>query len=246
MNLQRYKTSLEAWEGMNEVLLKDGLNKTMTDILINIEDPRMPLDLNLGRLFNYTYQKWSNLLRNYIVDEGLKEVKRLWDSGKRSISHNFANKHKGAGKACLSCFIVSKRQGKPNISFTLRASEVTKRLLCDLVLFWRIGKYIFGDSNFTITLYINQAYSDGCTAFLYFNYKSPDQFEVPKAVVDKYNKFKEIKEVTDITYKIYRRVYKVLRPDKYTYPETFVRDCKLFLSKPKKDGKEQSKRGAKA
>lgn len=230
---------MELWEDLNAIMLQGGLNKVMNDLLIEIENPKMPLDLDLGRLFNYTENKWKNLLRNYIIEEHLKEVKSLWEIGKKSISHNFANKHKGSGKACLTSLIVSKRVGKkPNIAFVLRASEVTKRLLCDLILFWRIGKYIFGTNEFTITLYINQAYSDGATAFMFLNHmerngkidsnKYINDIIISGKVIEKYIKFKDIKKITDISYKIYRRVFKVLHPEQYKYPRTLVRDCKLF------------------
>ena len=145
----------------------------------------------------------------------------------------FTNNHKH-GKSCLLSMVFCRRPGidKPNITIFLRASEVTKRLLCDLLLFQRIGEYVYGDTPFTITVHFNQIFNDDTVLLMYNAHKdlgsllSNSNTDRSKYMRLKLEEFLR-KNPQDVKYKIHRRVVKVLRPDLMKYPITLVRDCKL-------------------
>jgi len=103
--------------------------------------------VNLG----YTIKKWTALVRNYVDMNYLDLVKAEVDSraAKSARSYNysmhFRNKH-GSGKDCLVCLNFCKRLGVeyPMVIFTVRTSEVTKRLIFDFILVQRIVEYVYG------------------------------------------------------------------------------------------------------
>lgn len=242
------KNSLVAWEQLNELFLKPtggfpfkfGHNALyMYDLVLGIRDPKIPDNFDFGRHFNYTINKWKSLVNNYLDKEALAHTKEevLKAEAKKNkvynISLNFTNVH-GHGKSCLLAMVFSHRLGdsKATISVQLRASEVTKRLICDLLLFQRIGEYIYGEGKFQLVIYFNQIFQDDTVLLMYHAHR--DVREILKETTgERKIKLLEIldklenKNPEDIKYKVHRRAAKVLHPELYKYPKTLVKDCIL-------------------
>lgn len=242
--------SMKAWEELNEAFLRADSRFHFLfghgalyayDLVIGIRNPRVDPDFDFGRHFNYTSSKWRSLVANYIDKEELELIRDevTTEETKRSSSKvynlalQFTNKH-GHGKNCLLSMVFSHRLGdtKPTVSVFLRASEVTKRLICDLLLFQRIGEYIYGDTPFQLVIHFNQIFNDDVVLLMYDVHKSITKLlddsngERTKALLKKLVELK-MKDPEKIKYKVHRRAAKVLRPDLYKYPKTLAKDCKL-------------------
>ena len=241
--------SMTAWEELNEAFIKADPRFHFLrghgalyayDIVIGIREPKVDPNFDFGRHFNYTMNKWKSLVANYVDKEELSIIKQevTTEETKRNSSKvynlalQFTNKH-GHGKNCLLSMVFSHRLGdtKPTISVFLRASEVTKRLICDLLLFQRIGEYVYEDTPFQMVIHFNQIFNDD-TVLLMYDVHHPIQ----DIIIDKgersTNLIKRLKELKrtnpeDIKYKVHRRAAKVLHPELYKYPKTLAKDCKL-------------------
>lgn len=243
--------SMKAWEGLNEAFLKADSRFHFLfghgalyayDLVIGIRNPKVDPDFDFGRHFNYTSSKWRSLVSNYIDKEELELIRDevTTEESKRSSSKvynlalQFTNKH-GHGKNCLLSMVFSHRLGdiKPTISVFLRASEVTKRLICDLLLFQRIGEYVYEDIPFQLVIHFNQIFNDDIVLLMY---------DVHRPITPILNEFKSdrsnllrgklevLKKANpeDIKYKVHRRAAKVLHPDLYKYPKTLAKNCRLW------------------
>lgn len=253
-NIKQYKDSLSAWEGLNEdfILNREWLHTFAKggalysyDTVIHIQNPQMDPNIDFGRLFNYTRAKWSQLIRNYINDTELFKIKgevereEISKNTSYAIAMQFTNSHKH-GKSCLLSMVFSRRPGisTPNVTVFLRASEVTKRLLCDLLLFQRIGEYVYDYKvPFTLTIHFNQIFNDDAVLLMYHAHK--DIFKLlddnrkgvdnPDRLDYMGNKLQDFlrKRPEEVKYKIHRRVVKVLRSDLVKYPVTLAGSCLL-------------------
>lgn len=245
-----YTDSMVAWEKLNEAFIRNDVGLISTyrgralysyNVTILIFRPEVDPKFDFGRHFNYTIAKWKSLVRNYVNYGELYSLKEeiLKEEGKKSmynIAYQFSNSHKH-GKNCLLSMVFSRRdsKGTPYISVFLRASEVTKRLICDLLLFQRIGEYIYGDNLFSLVIHFNQMFNDDTVLLMYNAHK--DVHKILKKSEDKDRK-KILKErldylltcdPEDIKYKVHKRAFKVLRPELYKYPKTLAKDCKLHF-----------------
>lgn len=255
-----YENSLSCWEGLNEAFLLDinffplvtkGKGALYAyDQTVKIKDPHMPPDFDFGKHFNYYINKWNSLVRNYVDIPSLKELKKEIEfyenngNGSRpySLIYQFTNVHT-SGKRCLLSMVVSRRYGKKKprtISMYLRASEITKRLAFDLLLFERIGDYLFNDVECTWELVINTNYffQDKPVLLMYHAHKDVYGIlkDAPQQVKDRFipllDKLLSLKQ-REVKYKIYRRVIRAINPDEDTrVPVTLARDCKLFIREP--------------
>lgn len=241
---------MEAWEELNEAFITaDGRfhfslgNNALYlyDLVIGIREPKIDPEFDFGRHFNYTPTKWSSLVANYVDREKLEQIKEQVtkaEKKKRSlkaynIALNFSNKH-AHGKQCLLSMVFSHRAGdtKATISVFLRASEVTKRLICDLLLFQRIGEHVYGDIPFQLILHFNQVFNDNNVLLMYDVHKSIKTLlkgkEDPRSI-KMLASLRELKSKSpdEVKYKVYRRVAKVLQPDGRKYPRTLAKNCTL-------------------
>ena len=181
------------------------------------------------------------MVSNYIDKRELEEIKQEVniEETKRSsskvynIALQFTNKH-GHGKNCLLSMVFSHRLGdsKPTISVYLRASEITKRLICDLLLFQRIGEYVYGDTPFQLVIHFNQLFNDDTVLLMYDVHHSIEDIledHTGARTESLLKKLKELKKADPekIKYKVHRRAAKVLHPEQYKYPKTLAKDCKL-------------------
>ena len=242
--------SMKAWEGLNEAFLKaDSRFHFMFghgalyayDLVIGIRKPQVDPNFDFGRHFNYTSSKWRSLVANYIDKEELELIRDeiTTEETKRSSSKvynlalQFTNKH-GHGKNCLLSMVFCRRLGdsKPTVCVFLRASEVTKRLICDLLLFQRIGEYVYGNTAFQLVIHFNQIFNDDTVLLMYDVHKSITKIledsrgERTRSLLKRLVEMK-MKNPEDIKYKVHRRAAKVLHPEQYKYPKTLAKDCKL-------------------
>lgn len=214
------------------------------DLTIFIENPQFDDDFDFGKYLNYTQTKWTSLLNNYTdldkLDEAKLQIRELEEDITKNRNYNigfqFADIHNN-GKGCLLSGIFSRSYyiEKPNLTIHLRASEIVTRLPFDLLFFSRLGEYVYGNLDFTITLQIKQAFADDSVILLYNNRESiKDIFDNAENVNEerKTNILNRLDEILTgdpskfTTYQAYLRTLKVLRPD--LYPETktlLAKDC---------------------
>ena len=250
-----YNTSTEAWEELNKEFLLgckkwDPTTKSgciyVYDLVVHINTPKLDPEFDFGSHFNYSYAKWKSLVGNYLDKDNLENIKEQVLSEEKkgknrvyNIALQFNNKHKH-GKNCLLSIIFSRRAGKsiPTVLVYLRSSEVTKRLACDLLLFQRIGEYVYGEKRFDMVIHFNQLFNDDTVLLMYHAHENIfDIFSENKSIADKDQKarFKELseelrdllyKDDMDIKYKIYRRVARAIQVG-YKKPKTLAKDCTL-------------------
>jgi hypothetical protein len=175
-----FATSQEAWLDLNKYFLNNskeiikrgggryGPQLISHDLFIKIRKAWVDPEMDFGNLFGYRRQKWSSLVNNYVNLDFLDILKSevLTKEKKRTPSYNlsmqFDNSH-GSGKNCLLSLTVSKRVSYDHVimTFNLRSSEITKRLLWDLLLVQRIAEYIFGDKeHISINLFCGNMYQN--------------------------------------------------------------------------------------
>lgn len=245
-----FATSMEAWEKINEYFLQmnpilfskgalanSGL-AVCYNIFVHIRKAWVDPEFDYGRHFNYTSSKWSVLLNNYIdfnkldlMRSRIRQMKVKYNQN-YNVSYIFNNKHDN-GKQCLIAATFSKRfqEDIPVITMILRASEITKRLMFDLLLVQRMAEYVYGpNQSVQLNIFATQMYGNTETLIMYDAHKS-----VPK-IIKKYNnpwtdnvkkvykKFKEGKEKDFQSFKVYFRSFKVVRPDLYQYKPLLAKD----------------------
>lgn len=240
-----FATSQEAWEKLNEGFLR--LDPTLFsagsianaglavvyNVFVKIRKAWVDPEFDYGRTFNYTESKWTTLLNNYLDFNQLDLVKsqvklrRASYNQNYNVSYIFNNSHNN-GKQCLLAATFSKRfqEDVPVITLTIRASEITKRLIFDLLLIQRISEYVYGkDQTVQLNLFVTQMYGNIETLLMYGAHKPIKKVlkGVDKEnswfsrVFEVYNKFRKGTEKDFSSFKVYLRCFKVLRPDLYEY-----------------------------
>lgn len=248
INVTWFPDSTIAWEKINEAFLRNeedleaeykGKALYAYDLVIGIAKPRLDPNFDFGRHFNYTNAKWKTLVGNYIdydsLDSAKKEVAKEEKRGNKvyNVALQFINKH-GHGKNCLLSMVFSRRANKkiPYIVVFLRASETTKRLACDLLLFQRIGEYVYGEQEFQLIVHFNQIFNDDTVLLMYHAHKDIQRL-LKKAGNERADELRKrlnylLKcDPKEIKYKVHKRALKVLRPDLFKYPKTLAKDCQL-------------------
>ena len=250
-----FATSQEAWEKLNEAFLrldpvlfeKGGVANSGVaacyNVFVKIRKAWVDPDFDFGRLFNYTEAKWTSLLNNYIdfnkldlLRSKLRFLKAKYNQN-YNISYVFNNKHDN-GKQCLLAATFSKRfqEDVPVITMVLRASEITKRLIFDLLLIQRMSEYVYGpDQTVQLNIFATQMYGNVETLLMYHTHKPLKV--VTKGVKNPWikvlkKKLKDIQHSPEEKYssfKVFFRSFKVLRPDLYQdiYKSMYAKDCLL-------------------
>lgn len=253
---QEYATSQEAWEGINEMFLrtdpaffKDNA-VISTGILavyntfIKIRKAWVDPKFDYGKMFNYKEQKWSSLLNNYLdlnkldlLRSNISVLERK-KSNNYNVSYLFNNTHDN-GKGCLLAATFSKRldQDIPQITLVIRSSEITKRLIFDLLLIQRMGEYVYGKrATFGLNLYITQMYCNAETLLMYNSYKPVKEFinsssskRWKDSALATFNKFFDAPE-TFGKYKVFLRSAKCINPKGFNHvPESMLaKDLKIL------------------
>lgn len=236
-----FATSQEAWEKLNEAFIK--LDPVLFEkggtansgvvvcynVFIKIRKAWVDPDFNYGRMFNYRETKWTSLLNNYIdfnkldlLRSKLRFLKAKYNQN-YNISYVFNNRHDN-GKQCLLAVTFSKRfqEDVPVLTMVLRASEITKRLIFDLLLVQRMSEYVYGpDQTVQLNLFCTQMYGNVETLMMYDTHRPLKK--VLKGVKNPWTenfmaKFKEFKtgdEKKYSSFKVFFRSFIVLRPDLY-------------------------------
>lgn len=242
MNIVKAKTPLEAWEVLVENFLKknpewfcDGVGYNLTnslytyDLMVEIEDAKFDPNFDFAKMFGYTQTKWTGLIGNYLNLDVLDDVRDIVRDleEKKAINRNyhmgihFADNH-GNGKGCLVGGILSRKIGvdKPEMTILLRTSDIVTRLAMDMLLFCRMGEYIYGHNDFKLNLILKCAYADDTVILLYNNHKRIRRVmkdcndEVRKErITNSWNKLKTSEEAVYKTYGHSFRAFKVLRDD---------------------------------
>lgn len=250
-----FATSQEFWCCINEMFLStddrlfsDGSMIYSNQLLvyntfIKIRKSWVDPEFNYGRMFNYTYQKWSSLLGNYLDLNKLDLLRSniRFNQHKKTANYNlsylFNNTHTN-GKGCLLAATFSKRPDEdiPNITLVIRSSEITKRLIFDLLLIQRMGEYVYGkDTTFSLNLFITQMYCNTETLLMYNTYKPVKKF-LKKSKNDKwinnakntFNKFFDNPNSFG-KYKVFLRSAKCINPEAYghSFKDMYAKDLNI-------------------
>lgn len=231
------KDSTKAWEIINETFIRGNHERAMFkghsqyiyDCDLFVDNPYMDPQIDIFKYFHYSMNKWIQLVKNYLDIPTLKELKsKVQTKGDFTVAYNFTNNHDN-GKNCLLSLVCSRRLDKSlYLTLFLRASEITKRLLIDLVFFQRLGEYLFNGEKFKLVIHFNYLFQDDPVLLMYTVHKSKIlksikkelkllPRESPKRIrykylLDTYNQLKGVKKLEEIKYKIYRRILKVVNP----------------------------------
>ena len=240
-----FSTSQEAWDKLNEIFLRldpvlfskgSVANAGLAccyNVFIKIRKAWVDPEFDYGRHFNYTDSKWTTLLNNYLDFNQLDliksqlNVKKATYNQNYNISYLFNNRHTN-GKQCLLSATFSKRfqEDVPVITMILRSSEITKRLIFDFLLIQRMAEYVYGvKQTVQINVFATQMYGNVETLLMYTVRKpfkkiikglDPNNSWVIR-LKEIYDKFKNGTEKQFSSYGVYRRCFKVMRPDLYDY-----------------------------
>lgn len=237
-----FSTSQEAWEKLNEaflrldpILFEKGATANsgvavVYNVFIKVRKAWIDPDFDYGRYFNYTESKWTSLLNNYIdfnkLDLLRSKVRTLKKSYNQNynISYTFNNRHDN-GKQCLLAATFSKRfnEDVPVITMVMRASEITKRLIFDLLLVQRMSEYVYGtEQTVQLNIFATQMYGNVETLLMYHTHKPLKKvlkkLDNPwtKRLWEVWDKFQNGTEKQFSSFKVFFRSFKVLRPDLYS------------------------------
>lgn len=190
MRLLSFKTSLDAFQGINEYLIYrvdgvsvDGIVSSSQNIMYNtfikIHKSFIPEDWDFTKTVNYRMAKWVSLVNNYVDKGYLQEVlaevqsRELKKASSYNISFHFSNSH-GGGKGCLLTCTFTRRPGvnSPILIVNTRASEVYKRLMVDLLLIHRIGQAAYGEAgDFSVEIFMPHAWQGVSWAAMWMSWQ---------------------------------------------------------------------------
>jgi hypothetical protein len=256
-----FNTLQEGWEGINEFLATFerqilanngslyGTEIMVHDLYMKMLNPHIDPYLNLGKVLGYNIRKWTSLVNNYVDMHYLELCKneiQLREAKKaRSYTYSlhFSNSH-GSGKDCLVSLVFSRRSNVdvPVVTFNIRISEVTKRLIFDFLLVKRICDYIYGeDSKYEVRLFAPSAYITAESFCMYNNHKSIKKIMKPyrdnpakfqKKILETYDYFTTVDPKT-VTFKVNQRAVLQFQRGEDGLPKSgvedlFVKDLRLF------------------
>ena len=238
-----FKTSQEAWEGINEWFITkgdkiaaesgnlSGNELTAYNVFFRAEEGVIDPNFDFGNMFGYKTAKWTGLVRNYINQEELDLVRsrvqfrEMKKQSKYTETMKFHNSH-GHGKGCLNSITFHKRNKElyPTLCMNLRASEVTKRLIVDLLLAQRIGQFVYGEkSHFAVEFFCPQTYQVVESGIMYHSHKNlrrlirnnadPENNTYTRRCLDKLKEFLSI-DIDTVSYKVHKRTIRQIQRKK--------------------------------
>lgn len=249
LNLMEFRNMQEAWMGINEYLaLKEveilekggglvGPEFLSYNNLIIIKRARIDSQFDFGFVLGYSTAKWRSLVNNYVDFNFLDELRNEIASREKkraknyNLAYHFANHHTG-GKDCLISLTFSRRlySDRPIVNFNIRTSEVTKRLIFDLLLVQRIVEYVYGHNKVEVQMYIPSMFLTAEGYMMYNNVKPimplfkalPTLGKFQKKLVECYKHYLKVDPST-IKYKVNQRSALQLQKDKNGWPLSGVK-----------------------
>lgn len=234
VNKFHFENLQDAWDGIHDYLFnkenlvrKRGGGTYGSELVqymnfIHVNDGRIDRQFNFGKVVGYSYKKWSKLVNNYVnfnyLDLVRSQIRARED--KRANSYNYAyhfdNSH-GSGKDCLIALQFTRKKGveRPIITFTTRASEVTKRLIFDFLLIQRIAEYVYGrKQRVEVVCFIPFMFINLECSLMYLADKGIDRVLKPNGkgkyseyqlrLMEKFKKFASM-DLDKIKYKVHKR-----------------------------------------
>ena len=236
-----FATTEEAWAKLNKYFLTEeaeivsrggvryGSKLATHNIFMKIRKAYIDPDFDFAYMFGYKRAKWTKLISNYVDLNYLDLVKaevlsrESKNQNEYNVSFIFDNAH-SSGHGCLInlTFIRRPKNLDPILQFTLRSSEITKRLIFDFLLIQRMGEYVFGtDQHLAIEVFIPNSYTTSEGLVMMDNYYSLDKifknieangglqpFQTKtKAILEKFRTV----ELSTINYKVHQRSIKQLQ-----------------------------------
>lgn len=228
----------------------------MPNVFFHCGYGKIPSDLDLGKLLGYSPTKWNTLVTNYLSYQGVHDVhdavQALEKAGKSNynVVMLFTNQYK-KGKGCLISLQFSKRprRGKNGeyervITFSTRATEITKRLIFDLLLIQRVAEFVYKglDIKWNTQFFSPHVYQCAESFVLLTSYQSlmdwndngkiDDKWK--KRVHDMYDKYMDAERAETMKMQSHIQISRFLRGDRNVKP-MYVKDLKLYLTKKEKD-----------
>lgn len=234
INQLKFQTLSEAWAGINEFLLVEenkiiargggiyGVEFVSYDNYITINRAWVDPEFDFGKTLGYNKKKWSMLVNNYVdfryldMIRGEVAMRLKKNTNHYNYTYHFVNFH-GSGKDCLISLTFMKRISSdyPTVLFTVRTSEVTKRLIWDFLLVERIIEYVYGNTEAEVIFVAPSMFITQESVLIYDNYHSIDDIiaTVPenkrtrfqRAVLKKLHQFKNHPDPASIKFKVHRR-----------------------------------------
>lgn len=258
MNYFECSTTQNAWETINEFMVTGDSRKgdsiqmissnqvVAYDCLFDITKAWVDPDLDFAKLFGYHTTKWNLLLGNYIDMNYLDLVKaqvmekEIKNSQTYNISYKFSNQH-DSGKGCLLSitFVRRAKDDTRRMVLSLRSSEVTKRLILDLLLAQRMGEYIYGtERSLAVTLFCSNMWCSVDTLIAYhthknlFTYAKGLQTKVAQEIRRILPLYLDPEYAANIKYKVHQRTARqLIAKDGFigykAKLHTYAKDCKL-------------------
>lgn len=252
MHVLTFDNSVEAFNGINGIMVFDesfikntgvySRSQTIVfDTLVSIKRSKVPEDWDFTKAVNYRTMKWVTLVKNYVDEDHLQEViaevqsREIRKNQSYNISFHFANLH-GGGKGCLLTLTFSRRPKRktPLLTVSVRASEVYKRLMVDLLLIHRIGQECYGEeAEFGVNIFIPHMWQGVSWGAMWLSQQpkevvdnwlsefGPSPFQ--EAVFSKWNYFKE-SDFEKFTYNADKRAAKVIQ-GKVESPPLLAKHC---------------------
>jgi len=190
-----FATTEEAWAKLNryflvkeeEIVNRNGVRYgskiASHNLFLKIRKAYVSPEFNFGLMFGYKIQKWSKLIANYVDLNYLDLVKsevlsrEAKNQNEYTVSFIFDNAHV-TGHGCLISLIFIRRpkQLDPIVQFTLRSSEITKRLIFDFLLIQRMAEYVYGnDRHIAVEVFLPNAYTTSEGLVMMDNYFPMDK-----------------------------------------------------------------------
>jgi len=263
-----FKDLQSGWRGINEFLylkcqaidaVGGGMYSTeyvSYNNYVIMQTAQVDPEFNFGKVLGYAKAKWTSLASNYVNKDYLDLIKNTIQHrhGKEAKSYNytfhFSNRH-GMGKDCLISLNFTKRvtQKKPVVVFSIRTSEVTKRLLFDFLLVQRIIEYVYEHTDVEVHLFAPSFYITAESFVMYNNVKdvrkllknyleknSLEIHQFQEKVLQRMDEYMNHPDPNSIMYRVHRRSVLQIRKDKQGNPESGVKDMfakNLLLYEPK-------------
>lgn len=212
--------------------------------------------LDLGKLLGYSPTKWNTLVTNYLSYQGVHDVRDAVQEREKAGKSNynvvmlFTNQYK-KGKGCLISLQFSKRPRKdPNtgehervVTFSTRATELTKRLIFDLLLVQRVAEFVYKGTGvkWNVQFFSPHVYQCAESLVLLTNHQPLEWWNDNGQIDDKwklrvhnmYDKYMDPERAETMKMQSHLQISRFLRGERIVKP-MMVGDLRLYLTKKEK------------